>query len=102
MNKRTANKLDELAHAYGGSLRSPLTSLEKWNYYLFRWFFIRICWRFDGHPGSAGVAYSIKSFYKQYGFLVGAYPLSGWGDKPYRYIFKSAKYIWFKAKKVQK
>lgn len=118
MDKKTANKLDELVHAYGGSLREPITRLEWWNYYFFQWFFIRICWRrvitsfrldytsilrdFDGFPGKAGMGYSIDTFHKQYGLLIGAYPLSGWSDKPYRYIFKSAKYIWFKAKKVQK
>lgn len=97
---KEADKVDELAHAYGGSIKAPATRLEWWNYYILQWFFIRICWRriVDEIKMTHGTSpYEILKSHKQYGLLIGVYPFSGWGIKPFKYLFKNH-FIWFKSK----
>lgn len=57
------------------------------NYFLFQWFFLRFFAEVE------------EDECEYFGILFGAAPLSGWADKPYRYVTKNKKpkLIWCSA-----
>lgn len=63
-------------------MKKYLTPLGIVNFLFFQWFFIRLCFQYDEEDGN----------YKDWGFLGGVLPLTGWGTK-YKFVLGGPRYL---------